>query len=93
MRREREAQIRRLFEVWQREDPTDRKVKAVGDLLQEIDRYEAWGQATMEGCVGILKRAEAAIEATLNAVGSGRGASGLLEDISEAIRQMDVSKP
>lgn len=76
-----------------RSDPCSREMVLVLDTLTaENARLEGWGEATMDGCLRILVKAEAALVGVLEAVGSGRGASDLLEELSEAVRQLSAGK-
>jgi hypothetical protein len=65
----------------------------IADLERENVRLEGWGQNTMDGCLAILVKAQAAISRTLAAVGCGPGASDLLDEIDEAVRQLSAGKP
>lgn len=61
-------------------------------LTAENERLEGWGEATMEGCLGILVRAEQALSAVGEAIGVGPGASELLDELAEAVRQLSAGR-
>lgn len=61
-------------------------------LTAENERLEGWGENTMDGCLRILVKAQKAIAATLEAVGSGGGASALLDELDEAVRQLSAGR-
>lgn len=61
--------------------------------LAEVERIQGWGDNTMTDCLKILTKASAALTGVLVALDLGPGASAVLEEIDEAIRQMSVGQP
>lgn len=64
----------------------------VPDLLAEMDRVWAHEQATMDGCLAVLTKARDALYGVLAALGLGYGASELLDELDEAVRQLSAGR-
>lgn len=64
----------------------------IPDLLAELERIQGWGDNTMADCLSLLVKAQTAVSGALEALGTGRGASDLLEELDEAVRQLSVGK-
>lgn len=64
----------------------------VVELEAENARLEGWGENTMDGCVGSLTKARDALYGVLTALGLGYGASALLDELDEAIRQLGAGR-
>ena len=64
----------------------------IPDLLAELEHIQAHEQATMEGCVAVLTKARDALYGVLAALGLGYGASELLDELDEAVRQLSVGR-
>jgi hypothetical protein len=65
----------------------------IPDLLDELERIQGHEQATMDGCLATLTRARDALYGVLAALGLGYGASELLDELDEAVRQLGAGKP
>lgn len=65
----------------------------IPDLLAELERIQGWGDNTMAGCLSLLVKAQTVVNGALEALGTGRGASDLLEEFDEAVRQLSAGRP
>jgi hypothetical protein len=83
----------RLGAMIVRVEEYDAQLRRIADLERENERLEGWGQNTMVGCLATLVKAEAALVAIHEAVGCGPGASALVDELTEAVRQLSAGKP